>query len=226
MRKIKLLSSAILMSLIAPALYASDAPATSSQSNWYANINLIGSLQNTLHNSDTVGNSLKTTFQTGYGISAAEGYDFKDFSLEFELAYIYNSVDKVQINGQNAAGSTGYMGLFAGLLNGIYRFNNSSNFVPYLGIGVGGGQVQNQWSAEDTYVNGKIKAHGNGGVFAYQGIAGLGYKFNQQWMINLDYRYLGTSNATYKMSSPTVTDSVNNAYKSNTINLGFIYHFK
>lgn len=73
-----------------------------------------------------------TAYHTGYAALIEGGRWFNNFALEAELGYLYNSS---AYHGYENKGIT--------MLNGYYGFKNSTKFVPYIGLGLGGALIHN-----------------------------------------------------------------------------------
>ncbi len=122
----------------------------------------------------------------GYNTGSLFGYNLfgNSWRLEGELGMRTSSLESI-----GGADAGGHLNVYTLMANAIYDIPTGTRFTPHIGGGVGGALVDirnvNQFgtaATDDTDV-----------VFAYQGIAGVDYKFNQNWAAGLDYRYLGTS---------------------------------
>ena len=116
-------------------------------------------------------------FDTGYRFSVAGGYRFTRFiSAEIETGYLYNDVKD--------AGDT-KLGQLPVLLNAVFRYENSSHFVPFVGVGVGG--VVSFFTVDDII----SKDDDSDIVFAWQVQAGVHYRINDHMSAGITYKYLG-----------------------------------
>jgi OmpA-OmpF porin, OOP family len=107
-------------------------------------------------------------------------------------------VDKVSVNGRNAAVNGGYLRTYGAMVNVLYDFNLGLPVVPYIGAGVGYG-----WS-EFLHVRGSTtnvgaaasaRVNDSAGNFAYQGILGVAYSLGDMvpgLALTLEGRYYGT----------------------------------
>lgn len=125
-----------------------------------------------------------TPLNTGFTVGGHVGYRLSNF--RFEEAYDYLN------NGTKTGTLARYLGVknvqFGALMtNAYYDFNTGTNFVPYVGGGIG---WMHTW-ANSSYSNVHITSANN---FAYQGIAGVDYKLNQNSTVGVNYRYLTTDN--------------------------------
>ena len=114
---------------------------------------------------------------TGFAVGGVIGYDFVGPRVEIEGVYRSNNTN------------TGYPGLaisnqinqIAVMANLLYDFSPGSVITPYIGAGAGIAFVDSNQSLGSTQ-------------FAYQGIVGLGWNVTDQFRVNLDGRYYGTTN--------------------------------
>ncbi len=158
-------------------------------------------LLNTAINGNTV------TPQTGWAAGGMIGYDFVGPRVEIEGIYRQNQLGQ---GGGVAPGTAvnnqiGQLGIMANLL---YDFAPSSTITPYVGAGAGVALVDGNSSLSSTQ-------------FAYQGIIGLGWNIDQNFRVNLDGRYYGTS-------SPQVNiNGFNNTWSNNnfSVMLGLVVKF-
>ena len=117
--------------------------------------------------------------QTGWALGGKIGYDFVGPRVEVEGLYRENN------NGNFFGGRsiTGQIAQVTAMANVFYDFNATGTFVPYIGVGAGVGFVDSDYNINST-------------VFAYQGILGIGYNVTPNFRVNIDGRYLGTTNPT------------------------------
>ena len=133
---------------------------------------------------DTIGDSDHVTFGTGVRLDCQLGYNFTPhWAAELETGLII-----VPVNNSVFLG-TDFMDVsfveFPIMLNVIYTQPLGDHLSAYVGGGVGG--------AFSDYSNEFGEATENDSTFAYQGLAGLKYTFNQRWELGLTYKFLGTT---------------------------------
>ncbi|ABB23190.1 outer surface protein, putative [Pelodictyon luteolum DSM 273] len=113
------------------------------------------------------------SYNTGYTLTGAVGLRSGEYRLEGELGY--------QENGIESSGDD--VSILSFLGNGYIDFEMaSSSFTPYLTAGFGLASVDDSsgpGSVDDT-------------VFAWQLGAGVGYRFADNMLVDVRYRYLGT----------------------------------
>ncbi len=152
------------------------------------------------------------TYDPGIALDLAFGYAFEDvLRLELQLGHRKSDTDDVKIDGVGTVDRTAELttiNTMANLYIDFGRFSGdpdgTSRFVPFLGFGVGAGIHQ-------------LHNLGPGGgvselVFAYQGIAGIGYSLSTHWGLTLSYIYLRTSDPEF--------DDLDTEYRSHNAMLG------
>ncbi len=121
----------------------------------------------------------KLEFDTGWAALLRGGYAMGNLRPELEIGMRDWDVDGA--NGGVAAG--GDLKMYTVFANLNYDFLPNNNWSPYLGAGLGiarfSGDVNvggTSGSAQDT-------------TWAAQGIAGMWYALNNNWLVSADYRY-------------------------------------
>lgn len=148
-----------------------------------------------------------TSYDTGWTLGAALGYNFGNTRLEGEVAYQKTNTDKITLLG-TTWDANGDISALSYLVNGYYDFTNSSAFTPYLTAGLGFAKIkwtEDNESADDT-------------VFAYQVGAGVGYALSKNVTLDVKYRYFATAD-------PTFFDTVNMEFASHNLLLGVRVNF-
>lgn len=135
----------------------------------------------------------KFEFDTGVRFDGAIGYQWNPWlGTEFETGFIYNEFQHV-----NDASLWG-IPLMVNLVLTVPIPN--SRVVPYAGAGIGG--VVSALDFNDTFIStpqGGIFVDGyeDDTVFGWQGFAGLKFILNEQFDINLSYKYLYTDSPSF-----------------------------
>jgi len=134
----------------------------------------------------------------GFIADVGGGYSWDSgFRVEAELSYRINQWDVAN----QASGDVIAWGLLA---NVFYDFNRQGRFRPYLGAGVGEGQVR-------FSIDGGGHRVDNG--LAYQGMAGIGIALNDQATLDIGYRYF------------RVNDVIDRDYTNQGVTIGLRYQF-
>lgn len=164
--------------------------------NWYFNFS--GGI-NLLQNADNEGSgfSVESSFNNGATVLGSFGKKHRQWRLEGELSYRYNTlntVDSISVAGTGAATGLGLnadgdvhkLGL---MVNAIFDFDLNSRWSPFLLAGFGTSYI----SANDIQIAGTQVADDSDFVFAYQAGAGLNYNSSEKWSAGIQYRLFGTS---------------------------------
>ena len=144
--------------------------------------------------------SAKIPMDMGFRVGLIGGYDLAKWAaIELETGFLYN--------GFKDSGST-WFGAVPVLANLVFRYENDSKFVPYIGAGAGGAwtMVEGNSMNESTF------------VFAYQAKAGVAYEISPSMSVDVGYKFFST--AEQKYTGLKVTDVY-----CHFIGLGFTYKF-
>lgn len=134
----------------------------------------------------------------GFTGGASLGYKFNNgFRVEGEVAYRRNSLDgKHHVKGYSSESDHhrphGSMHAWTYMGNVLYDFDQVSEYIPNVVpyVGVGAGYIQDEITIKQKHKeDSHCKITGKG--FAYQGIAGVGYRLTDDTTLSVEYRYLG-----------------------------------
>lgn len=162
-----------------------------------------------------------TDFDAGYTLTAALGYDYtSNWRGEIEASILDNDVESHASGNTEDAGSDGSVTTIAIMANAIYDFENSSDFVPYIGAGIGFARVEfKDYSSADS---GDI-LDDEANAFAYQAFAGMAYEFHEDWALTLDYKYFATDKPDVKTTLGSNDTDIDN--ENHSVNFGLRYTF-
>ena len=170
--------------------------------------------------------TVDTDLKSGADGSIYVGYNFGQFgalgSVRADLQYSYREadVDSHSINGIAALNSFGKLKESAGFLNVYYDFDSTgSQWVPYLGAGVGYGEVS--FDNYGTLATGTVLDQTKG-RWGYQLIAGLGYEIAPQATLFADYKFRDYGD--FDVTTTTLASTSLRA-RSSSFNFGFRYAF-
>lgn len=129
-------------------------------------------------------------FNTGPLFAGAVGYAFGNgVRTEFELGYRSANGENITVpSGGTVTLFNTNVHTYTYMVNALYDFDLShmdpalAAWSPHVGVGVGGANI-NASNAPSTT------------AFAYQGIVGIEYAYSPRLRFGLDYRYLGSSDA-------------------------------
>ena len=154
------------------------------------------------------------SFDPGFNIGGALGYNYGNIRAEFEISYHALDMDKLSIPLAippcPCSGSVdGDASALSFMMNGYYDFHSANNpWVPYFGGGVGGAKV-----TADLGLGGDDSDT----VFAYQLMAGLGLNINRFATLTLSYRYFATADPGFDIGVGTDLEAT---VASHEFNLG------
>ena len=186
----------VLMLLASSPYVAQAAEKVSQQKKWYFNFS---AGTNILQDADNQGNNFNVvnSFNRGATVMGSVGKKHRQWRLEAELSYRFNTLDKIDSVSVGGTGAATGLGLeadgdvhkFGLMVNAIFDFNLNSKWSPFLLAGFGTSYI----SASDIKIVGTQVADDSDIVFAYQAGAGLNYTVSEKWSAGLQYRFFGTS---------------------------------
>lgn len=138
----------------------------------------------------------------------------RSFRLEAEGFY-----SRATIDNNGTVDASGDLSNLALMFNVLYDVQTNSNWVPYLGGGLGTSLVLlNEYSAGGVFV-----ADDSANAFAWQFKAGVAYHFTPNMAITAQYRLFGTDNVTWKGGGGGSITS--DGVKFQSAEVGFRFHF-
>ena len=134
-------------------------------------------------------------FNAGYNVGVHGGYQLGSWRFEEEYSYRRNNVAAYGVVGDITNGVSGNRHTHSIMTNVLYDFAAGWPVTPHIGVGIG---------AMDVFDGLKIPSrrlvfNDNSWQFAYQAIAGLRYDINPVLALDLDYRYLATTELTFQI---------------------------
>ena len=134
-------------------------------------------------------------FNAGYNVGARGGYQLTAWRFEEEYTYRRNIVAAYGVVGDSTNRVSGNRHSHSIMTNVLYDFAAGWPVTPHIGVGIG---------AMDVFDGLKIPSrrlvfNDNSWQFAYQAIAGLRYDINPALALDLDYRYLATTESTFRI---------------------------
>ena len=152
----------------------------------------------------------KMTYDTGFAGSLAAGYAFANpLRMEIELIMQKSDLDITSSDNFYGTFNEGDLKTHSFMVNGFYDVDTGSPWTPFVGAGIG-------WSKLNINDPG-FSTSDSDDVFTYQFIGGVAYAFNDQWSVDAQYRFMGTSDATI--------DDADFNFNSNNLMLGLRYNF-
>jgi len=131
-------------------------------------------------------------FNAGYNVGARGGYRLTSWRFEEEYSYRRNGIAQYD---NDANGNSGNRHTQSIMTNVIYDLTTGWPVTPHIGVGIG---------AMDVFDGLKVPSRGlvfndSSWQFAYQAIGGLRYDINSFLAVDLDYRYLATTESTFRI---------------------------
>jgi len=139
-------------------------------------------------------------FNAGYNVGARGGYQLAQWRFEEEYSYRRNNAAEYGVANDITNGVSGNRHTHSIMTNVIYDFANGWPIMPHIGVGIG---------AMDVFDGLKISSRGlvfndSSWQFGYQAIVGLRYDITPVLALDLDYRYLATTESTFKIPNTSV----------------------
>lgn len=174
------------------------------------NIGIGMAMDTDIDNLPNAAGTAEMTYDNGFIGSLAAGYDFANpMRMEIELIRQKNDLDITSYDNFYGTFNEGDLKTHSFMLNGYYDVDTGSPWKPFVGAGMG-------WSKLDINDPG-FSTSDSDDVFTYQLIGGVAYAFNDKWSVDVQYRFMGTSEATI--------DGADFNYNSNDVMLGLRYSF-
>ncbi len=158
-------------------------------------------------------------FDAGFAAGARVGYEWGPWRFEEEYVYRRNGLDNINIGGANIAGVKGSRQSHAFMTNVLYDINMGWPVTPHIGAGIGAVNVIDRASAP-----------GFGRFFddsdwrlGYQAIGGVRYNMTPNLALDLDYRYLATTKATFRV--PGNGTRYRSDYDTHNLMASLVYRF-
>jgi outer membrane protein OmpA-like peptidoglycan-associated protein len=144
------------------------------------------------------GAAFNESFKDGFNVGLRTGYEMGPWRIEEEFRWQKNDIS-------NVAGipASGNRDAYALMTNLIYDFTFGWPITPHIGAGVGAVDVHESLGIPGIGTVGSS----NSWEFGYQAIAGVRYNINPSVALDLDYRYLGTTDPTFHTVVPGVNYS-------------------
>jgi OmpA-OmpF porin, OOP family len=167
------------------------------------------------YQTDTIGgvDAIPVSFSAGYNVGVRGGYRLSLWRFEEEYSYRHNNVAQYDETSMGVDGARHTQSL---LTNVIYDFDVGWPIAPHFGVGIGAMNVSDRLSVPAT----RVFLGGSGWQFGYQAIAGLRYDLNALVSVDLDYRYLATTESMFRIPNTNLHyrtgDNTNNFVASLT----------
>jgi OOP family OmpA-OmpF porin len=159
-------------------------------------------------------------FNSGFNAGVRLGYEWGAWRLEEEYSYRHNNLrNNFSLLGFPISGVSGHRNTNSIMTNVLYDFTVGFPITPHFGFGIGAVQISDgvklpgigQFIDDSTW------------QFGYQGIAGIRYNLNPALTLDLDYRYLATTQPTFRIANTNLR--YRSGYNTNNFVASLIYRF-
>jgi OmpA-OmpF porin, OOP family len=150
-------------------------------------------LENQTGKTNLGGLAVRQSFNDGANIGARAGYEWGPWRFEEEFRFQQNGESRFGIGPINVA-AQGNRDAYAFMSNLIYDFTLGYPITPHIGAGIGAVGLHEGLSIRPI---GTV-ASNTQWEFGYQAIAGIRYNINPALAFDVDYRYLGTTDPTFR----------------------------
>jgi OmpA-OmpF porin, OOP family len=133
-------------------------------------------------------------FSAGYNVGVRGGYQLGAWRFEEELSFRRNNTVEFG-NSDGTNGISGTRRTHSIMTNVIYDLPTGRPITPHIGVGIGAMDV---FDGLSTSRIGQVFNDSNW-QFGYQAIAGLRYDINPLLALDFDYRYLATTESTFRI---------------------------
>ncbi len=160
-------------------------------------------LENQSGRTNLGGFPVRQSFNDGFNVGVRGGYEWGPWRFEEEFRYQQNGQSRFSVAGFGVPVS-GDRNAYAVMSNLIYDFNLGWALTPHIGAGIGAVGLHEGLNLRP---NGLAITDNTQWEFGYQGIAGIRYNINPALAFDLDYRYLGTTDPTFRTKFPGINYS-------------------
>jgi OmpA-OmpF porin, OOP family len=167
---------------------------------------------------DAVG-AVPVQFSAGYNVGVRGGYQLGPWRFEEEYSYRRNNL--AEYGADDATyGVSGNRHTHSIMTNVLYDVTTGWPITPHIGVGIG---AMNVFDGLKVPSGGPV-FNDSSWQFAYQAIAGLRYEISAVLALDLDYRYLATTESTFGIPNTNLHyrtgDNTNNFVASLTYRFG------
>jgi len=164
--------------------------------------------------------SLRKRFDDGFAVGGRAGVEWGPWRLEEEYTYRSNDLNRASVGSINVPGISGSRQSHAIMTNVLYDFNLGWPVIPHIGAGIGAVDVIDQASVPGL---GKVQ-NDDQWQFGYQAIGGVRWPVAPNLAVDVDYRYLATTDPTFRTSTvPSVR--YRSGYSTHNLMASLVYRF-
>jgi outer membrane protein OmpA-like peptidoglycan-associated protein len=164
--------------------------------------------------------STSLKFNSGFNAGVRLGYEWGAWRFEEEYSHRQNNAaDNFSLLGFPINGISGHRNTNSLMTNVLYDFTLGSPITPHFGVGIGAVNISDgvRLPGIGQFINDSTWQ------FGYQGIAGIRYNISPALTLDLDYRYLATTEPTFRISNTNLR--YRSGYNTNNFVASLIYRF-
>jgi OOP family OmpA-OmpF porin len=165
--------------------------------------------------------STSLKFNSGFNAGMRLGYEWGPWRFEEEYSYRQNNVpNSFSLFGFPINGISGNRHTNSIMTNVLYDFTLGWPITPHFGFGVGAVNIHDgvRLPGIGQFINDSTWQ------FGYQGIAGIRYNLSPALTVDLDYRYLATTQPTFRILNTNLL-RYRSGYNTNNFVASLIYRF-
>jgi OmpA-OmpF porin, OOP family len=165
--------------------------------------------------------STSLKFNTGFNAGMRLGYEWGPWRFEEEYSYRQNGLpNNLSLFGLPITGISGNRHTNSIMTNVLYDFTLGSPITPHFGVGIGAVNIHDgvRLPGIGQFINDSTWQ------FGYQGIAGIRYNLSPTLTLDLDYRYLATTQPTFRILNNNLL-RYRSGYNTNNFVASIIYRF-
>jgi OmpA-OmpF porin, OOP family len=163
--------------------------------------------------------SATARFNNGFNAGVRVGYEWGAWRFEEEYSYRQDNARDLTLGPLkiNAIGGSRHTNSI--MTNVLYDFTVGYPITPHFGFGIGAVDISDGFKAAGI---GQL-FNNSTWQFGYQGIAGIRYNLDPTLTLDLDYRYLATTQPTFAI--PNTSLRYRSSYHTNNFVASLVYRF-
>lgn len=217
-RSVAVKSTCILSVLLSPTVFAAD------DRGWFLKPNVglsnLSDLSASVTGIGAFDGSADISTDSGFVAGLGLGYRYNS-NWAAEIAWEYRTNDSAVTLSDGTLFSEGDYASNTFFLNGIYSFDSSSAWTPYLGAGI-------SWVQEidiDLEAGGNELSYSGDGEVGFQVFGGVGYSFNDNWALQAELRYGSITGIELDAESTALGQFSDLDYQPTTFQMALVYDF-
>lgn len=199
-------------------------PLSSQAESWfikpYIGLSNMSDITGNASNINNASGNADINLESGFNAGLSGGYYYND-KIAVEFGWEYRSNDSETNIGSSLSYPDGNYASNTFYLNGLYHFDKTSKWQPYVGAGL-------IWMQEvdiDLEFDVSELSYSGDGDSGFQVLAGVNYHLNKQWLIQLEARYSSITDIKLSGEGESIGNISDLDYEPTTLQLGVIYKF-